>query len=89
MPYIDIKVAGKLTKEQKEKINMNSREDEYLLFAKTIALKAGKIARKLRPTAYIKTQKDGLHNYATNADIQVEKFLLSQIQKKYLLVKMA
>lgn len=60
----------------------NSLED-YLQFAKNTALKAGEIAVKLRSSAFIEQNKDGLHNYATNADIQVENFITSEIKKNF------
>lgn len=62
---------------------MGKRLEDYLQFAKNTALKAGEMAIKLRPSAFIKNNKDGLHNYATNADIQVENFITGEIKKNF------
>lgn len=56
---------------------------KYLDFALQTSKEAVNIALKARSTASISVRKGDLHNYATNADIEVEHYILDKIKNNF------
>lgn len=62
---------------------MNLPTEEYLKFAQNLVLEAGKIALSLQNLATIELRKKHFFDFATNADLKIEKYLISAIKLKY------
>lgn len=62
---------------------MSNNYIELFEFAKNLAVKANKILLERRKNVKIVTRKGELHNFTTAADLEIEKFLIESIKKRY------